>query len=248
MSSHYFLTDIRRVFKGYGLYAAILGVAASMFFSLEKIGLINGNVLYTFYYSVNMSGMRVAYIFCALPYAASFCDDMEYRYIRYQAIRGGLKRYVVSKVSVIYLTSLVSLMLGSLVFVSLCRFQGPWMGPAIGGIEGTVYAGLIAKGHYMLYCMCYVLQLGFLAGILSVLSALFSLYITNKAMVFVLPVLIYQILGEAAGEGKFTVYAFCAYNRLFDRDWQNMLCLVLVSIGIVSFLGWGIYRKLRTRM
>ncbi|MCI9123071.1 MAG: hypothetical protein HFH35_03165 [Eubacterium sp.] len=194
-----------------------------------------------------MSGMRVSYIFCALPYAASFCEDLEYGYVRYQSIRGSLKRYVAAKVSVIYLVSVATLILGSLIFVCLCKIQGPWTGPAMGGMGGT-YEGLIERGHYVWYCVFYTLQLGLLAGILSVLSALFSLYITNKAMVFVLPVLIYQILGEAADSGTFTVYAFYAYNRLFEKDWQNLLCLVFVSIGFVSVIACGIYRKLKTRM
>ncbi|MCI9123100.1 MAG: hypothetical protein HFH35_03320 [Eubacterium sp.] len=37
MKNHYFLTDIRRLLTNSGFYAAILGVAASMFFSLEKL-------------------------------------------------------------------------------------------------------------------------------------------------------------------------------------------------------------------
>ncbi len=247
MKSRYFRTDIRRMLKSYGIYAAILGVAVSMFFSLENVGLINGNVLFTFRFATSMSGMRVAYVFCALAYAASFCDDLEYKYVRYQTIRGSLKAYVASKVCVIFLSSVVVLVLGSLLFVLLCRIQGPWVGPDMGGIGGT-YEGLIESGHYIWYCAFYALQLGLLGGILSVLAALFSLYITNKGMVFVLPVLIYQILGEAAGSGKFSVYAFCAYNSLFDKDWQNLLCLVLVSAGFISVMACGIYRKLRTRM
>ncbi len=247
MRSRYFSADTRRVLKSYEIYAAILGVTASMFFSLERIGLINGNVLFTFYYATNMSGMRIAYVFCALAYAASFCDDLEYKYVRYQTIRGSLKAYVASKVCVIFLSSVIVLVLGSLLFVSLCRIQGPWTGPDMGGMGGT-YEGLIKSGHYIWYCVFYALQLGLLSGILSVLAALFSLYITNKGMVFVLPVLIYQILGEMAGPGKFTVYAFCAYNRLFDKDWQNLLFLILVSAGFISVMACGIYRKLRTRM
>ena len=43
MRSHYFLTDIRRLWKSYEVYAAILGVAASLFFSMESMELKNGN-------------------------------------------------------------------------------------------------------------------------------------------------------------------------------------------------------------
>ena len=156
-----------------------------------------------------------------------------------------------SKVSVIYLTSVAVMVLGSMVFVFLCRTQGPWVNPEaddVGVYLAGVYGGLIEEGHYAWYCMFYALQLGLLAGMLSVLAAFFSLYITNKVTVFALPVLIYQILLESSGSGKFTVYAFCAYNKYFARDWQCLLSLFLVSMGFVTILAWGIFKKLRTRM
>ena len=136
-------------------------------------------------------------------------------------------------------------------FVFLCRTQGPWVNPEaddVGVYLAGVYGGLIEEGHYAWYCMFYALQLGLLAGMLSVLAAFFSLYITNKVTVFALPVLIYQILLESSGSGKFTVYAFCAYNKYFARDWQCLLSLFLVSMGFVTILAWGIFKKLRTRM
>jgi hypothetical protein len=251
MECCYFLSDARRVLKSYEIYAAILGVAVSLYFSLENRGLVNGNVLYTYVYATEMSGMMIAYVFCAFPYAASMCEDLEYKYIRYQTARGSLKRYVASKVSVIYLTSVAVMVLGSMVFVFLCRTQGPWVNPEaddVGVYLAGVYGGLIEEGHYAWYCMFYALQLGLLAGMLSVLAAFFSLYITNKVTVFALPVLIYQILLESSGSGKFTVYAFCAYNKYFARDWQCLLSLFLVSMGFVTILAWGIFKKLRTRM
>lgn len=251
MRCGYFFADVRRVLKNYGIYAAVLGVVVSLYFSLENRGLVNGHVLYTYLYATEMSGMMIAYVFCAFPFAASICEDLEYKYVRYQAARGSLKHYVASKVSVIYLTSVAVMVLGSMVFVFLCRTEGTWVGQELDDVEvllAGVYGCLIEDGHYAWYCMFYALQLGLLAGIFSVLAAFFSLFITNKMTVFALPVLIYQILLESSGPGKFTVYAFCSYNKYFARDWQCLLSLFLASIGFVSILAWGIFRKLRTRM
>ena len=249
MNNHYFLTDIRRLFKSGGLYASVVGVAASMFFSMERIGLVNDNVLFSFVYATEMSGMMIAYVFCALPYAASFCDDLEYQYIRYQAVRGSLKHYVASKVSVIYLSSAAVMVCGSLLFVSLCYAMGPWEGPGSTQLyESGAFHELAQRGHYMSYCGLYALQLGFLAGILSVMAAFFSMYITNKVMVFALPVLIYKILIDVSGTGKYTVFVFRAGNRVMPGDWQNLLCLFAVSAGAVCVIALGIYRKLKKRM
>ena len=250
MRSHYFLTDIRRLWKSYEVYPAILGVTASLFFSMESMELKNGNVLFTYVFATELSGVMIAYVFCAIPYAASICEDLEHKYVRYQTIRGGLKRYVASKVCVVYLTSVLVMVCGSLLFVFLCRIQGPWvseglydLGPSLAG----VYAGLIKSGHYAWYCAFYALQLGLLAGILSVLSTLVSLYITNRVMVFALPVLAYQILLESAGPGMYSVFMFRAFNKPFREDWQCLLFLSAVSAGIVSALAWGIFRKLQAR-
>ena len=86
MRSHYFLTDIRRLWKSYEVYAAILGVAASLFFSMESMELKNGNVLFTYVFATELSGVMIAYVFCAIPYAASICEDLEHKYVRYQTI------------------------------------------------------------------------------------------------------------------------------------------------------------------
>lgn len=251
MKNHYFLTDLRRLFKGYEIYISVIGVTVALFFSLEKIGLMNNSVMATYVMATEMSGMMIAYVFCAFPYATSLCDDMEYRYIRYQTIRGSLKRYVLSKVGAIYITSIITMILGSVIFILLYRTQGPWMDLEIENIEqytAGVYSGFVRDGHYVLYCIFFALQLGLLAGVLSVFAAFLSLYITNKVTVLVLPVLVYQILLECAGPGMFTVFIFRAYNKPFSQDWQCLLFVISLSIGLVAILTVGIYKKLKTRM
>ncbi len=127
MKRHYFLADLRRLWKGYEVYAAILGVAATLFFSMESRELKNGNVMFSYFYATEMSGFMIAYVFCAFPYAASLCEDLEHKYVRYQTVRGSLKRYVASKVGVVYLSSVLAMVLGSMLFVAYCRTQGPWV-------------------------------------------------------------------------------------------------------------------------
>lgn len=249
MKHHYFLADVRRLWKSYEVYAAILGVAVTLFFSMESRELKNGNVMFSYFYATEMSGFMIAYVFCAFPYAAALCEDLEHKYVRYQAIRGSLKRYVASKVSVIYLSSVLVMVLGSMLFVAYCRTQGPWAnGEDLGPYVNGVYERLVESGHYGWYCAFYALQLGFLAGILSVLSALFSLYITNKVTVFALPVLIYKVVLDKTGSGMYTVLVFRAYNKPFEKEWQCLLFVFAISAAFVAAFAWGIYRKLKARM
>ena len=67
--AHYLKTDIRRLIKNYPIYLGIVGVAISMWFSLEDSafteGMVNGNALDTYDLAVGMSGIMIAYVFCA---------------------------------------------------------------------------------------------------------------------------------------------------------------------------------------
>ena len=69
--------------KSYPIYLGIVGVAISMWFSLEDSafteGMVNGNALDTYDLAVGMSGIMIAYVFCAFSYATVFCEDLEYK-------------------------------------------------------------------------------------------------------------------------------------------------------------------------
>ena len=116
--AHYLKTDIRRLIKNYPIYLGIVGVAISMWFSLEDSafteGMVNGNALDTYDLAVSMSGIMIAYAFCAFSYATVFCEDLEYKYARYSINRGNTWKYVVSKAVVVYGASVITMVLGSL--------------------------------------------------------------------------------------------------------------------------------------
>ena len=111
--AHYLKTDIRRLIKNYPIYLAIVGVAVSMWFSLEDYafteGMVNGNALDTYGFAVSMSGIMIAYAFCAFSYATVFCEDLEYKYARYSINRGNTWKYVVSKAVVVYGASVITM-------------------------------------------------------------------------------------------------------------------------------------------
>lgn len=251
MKTHYLYADWKRIIKNYSLYAACIGVAASLILSLEDMGFTNNSVLSTYFFATELSGVMLAYIFCAFPYATVLCEDLENQYIRYQIIRGSLRKYVLSKVMVIYITSVITMVMGTILFLLLCRIQGPWADWQVNDygvqLEGC-YSGLIKSGHYMGYCILYSFQLGLLAAMLSVLAAFLSLFISNKVTVLIIPILIYQILLGVSGPKYFNVYIFRAYNKLFEQDWQCFLYSFFLSIIIAGGLSIGIYKKLTTRL
>lgn len=131
--------------KKYSLYLAIAGVAVSFIFSLENYafekGMVNFNVMDTYIYAVEMSGKMIAYAFCASAFAAVFCEDLENKYLRYSIGRGNLKKYVLSKVIVIYVSSIITMILGTLLFIIYLRLQLPWTSDlATSSISGMYHA------------------------------------------------------------------------------------------------------------
>ena len=126
----YLRTDFSRLFKKYPLYLAIVGVAVSFIFSLENYafekGMVNCNVMDTYMFAVEMSGKMIAYAFCASAFATVFCEDLETKYLRYSIGRGNLIKYVFSKTTVIYISSIITMVLVTFLFVVYLRLKHPW--------------------------------------------------------------------------------------------------------------------------
>lgn len=231
-------------------YLAVAGTAAAMFFSLEQHGL-QSSVLNAFSMALRLSGLTLAYTFCILPYALALCEDMEHHYVRYQVIRGNLKKYVFSKVAVIYLSSVAALLLGGCLFVLICRSQVPWIKEGYTDMElmrNTAYGQFFSGKHYGIYCVIQMLHTSLLAGMLSVSAAFLSLYISNKVMVIALPVCAYQIWVEFAPDEYASVYVFRTTVKLFAHDWQCFFYALFFSLLFTILCGIGILRKLKKCM
>ena len=231
--AHYLKTDIRRLIKNYPIYLAIVGVAVSMWFSLEDYafteGMVNGNALDTYGFAVSMSGIMIAYAFCAFSYATVFCEDLEYKYARYSINRGNTWKYVVSKAVVVYGASVITMVLGSLLFVASIRLKIPWK-------------------HYWPYVFLSALQMGMLAGVLSLAASFLSMFVSNKMLVLITPVLIQQILMEYSGKGWFNAMLIYPTLNRFSTDIQYFLTALGCSLCFSALFTWGIYKKIKNRL
>lgn len=251
---HYFRSDLHRLLKNYPLYLAVLGVAAALWFSLENYAfqeeMVNGNVLDTYIMSTNMSGIMIAYAFCAFPYAAAFCEDLENKYARYSINRGNTRRYAVSKSVVIYGSSAVTMVLGTFLFVACIRLRLPWISEYtdLGVLQAGMYGTLLDGEHYWIYVFLYALQLGMLAGVLSLAAAFLSMFVSNKMMLLITPILLYQILLEYRGDSWFSVMLVRPFLNQFPSDMQYFLTVFGCSLCFSILLVWGICGKIKNRL
>ena len=250
---HYLRTDIRRLIKNYPIYLAIVGVAVSMWFSLEDAafeeGMVNGNALDTYHFAVSMSGIMIAYAFCAFSYATVFCEDLEHKYARYSISRGNTWKYVASKAVVVYGASVITMILGSLLFVVAIRLKLPWTSASLQDIYlGGMYSSLIVGEHYWAYIFLYSLQMGMLAGVLSLAASFLSMYVSNKMLILITPILIQQILLEYRGKNGFRVMLIHPTLNRFSTDIQYFLTVLGCSLCFSALFTWGIYKKIKNRL
>ena len=83
-------------------------------------------------------------------------------------------------------------------------------------MEG-MYGSLIAGEHYWSYVFLCALQMGMLAGTLSLAASFLSMFVSNKMLILITPILIQQILLEYRGKGWFSVMLiYPTLNRFFD--------------------------------
>lgn len=248
----YLRMDFNRLLKKYPLYLAIAGVALSFIFSLENYafekGMVNSNVMDTYMYAVQMSGKMIAYAFCASAFATVFCEDLENKYLRYSIGRGSLIKYVFSKTTVIYISSIITMVLGTFLFIVYLRMQLPWTGDMEMSNMSGMYEALWKNRHFITYILIYAVQMGMLSGALSLVSSFVSVIITNKMLIILTPVLIYQILMEFRGSGWANIMIFDPTLFQFKSDVGYFLIVCGFSLIPSIICTWGIYKKIKTRL
>lgn len=248
----YLRTDFSRLFKKYPLYLAIVGVAVSFIFSLENYafekGMVNVNIMDTYMFAVEMSGKMIAYAFCASAFATVFCEDLENKYLRYSIGRGNLIKYVFSKTIVIYISSIITMVLGTFLFVIYLRLQLPWTHDLEKTDMSGMYEILWGNGHFMAYIFVVALQMGMLAGTLSLAASFVSIFITNKMLIMLTPILLYQILMEFRGSGWANIMIFDPALFQFKSDMEYFLIVCGFSLAPSILFVFGIYRAIKNRL
>lgn len=253
----YLRTDLRRLWKSGMWIIGIIGVAGALFFSLKTGNVdfhegVNGNVVSTYVLATDMSGALMMYVFCALPYGTVFSEELEHKYARYGIVRGSLKGYVLSKSIVIYVSSVIVMMGGTLLFVLLYRTQLPWVdwqwASDLGTIAAGCYGDILKSGNNLGYCMLYALHLGLLAGMLSLFAAFCSIHIFNRVLVLVMPIVLWRILCSLNIKGYSVLIFHPIILVIFPNDWQNLLLILALSLVPSLALTAGIYQSLKRKL
>ena len=244
----YFRTEISRLFHNKGFYFSVMGIVMILFLSAnDGMGNMGGSVLSSVLLSSYDAGFLAAFSLAAMPYAASFTDDLEYNYAKYLVIRGSYGKYVFSKMLVIFLSSMLAMGIGITCFSMLCSLGLPWADE--GMMEYILmyggYRSFLGQGQYLLWFLLYGMQWGIFAGILSMAAAFLSLFWPNKLLVFSAPVLLYQILIEFGADSFRKISAFDprvvfdARHNIWDSDLKMLAWAFLLGAAAWLLLGFA---------
>lgn len=190
----YFLADVKRAFVSLKFLMAIVLMIIILFFAMLEGIALDTNVLYVF--SIVMYGMpsMIVLVCAAIPYADSFCEDVEKRYIFQIAIRGGIKNYVSVRVLSIFLSAMVTTSLGLFLYVLILHLRLEWVDMEEVAIQADGYSYLLKRGWYWAYYLSYGIRYGTLAGLLSLWSSCLSLYLPNRMLTLAAPMIIYYFI------------------------------------------------------
>ncbi|MFP3155227.1 hypothetical protein LQZ18_12545 [Lachnospiraceae bacterium ZAX-1] len=248
----YIKTDIMRSMRRKNLIPSILGVILVLIFSVENTLYATGSVLYVFTNSTDRIGFMITFVFCSYAYGTSFSEDLESSYIRYALIRGNLKRYVCSKVITILFLSIFVMVVGCLLFAFLCRIWLPWHDPYAkeNVIASSMFAVLIEHNMVVPWIFLFGFLRGICAGVLTLISSLASLFITNKMLVLAMPALVYQLTTDLF-TGIFSELDFLGFWITFDlqksifyNGMHSFLWAVFYALLLSCMMGIAIYKKI----
>lgn len=207
----YFRMELERLFCKKEFYFSILGIVLILFLSAnDGMGNIGDSVLSAVLLSSYDASFLIAFSLATFSYGTAFVDELEYNYANYLMIRGNIRSYVFSKMLVIFISSMVAMGAGITFFSVLCSVNLPWADEGILEyiLEFGSYSFCLVHENYLLWFLFYGTQWGIFAGILSMAAAFCSLFLSNKLLIYSVPVLLYQMLIELGADSFRSIAMF----------------------------------------
>lgn len=135
----------------------------------------------------------LAMVVTSVAYVSSYCEDVENHFLRYSIQRIGIRRYVMSKIIVVFCVSFLVVVLGSTIFVVRQCFELPLTAPDSITVENfkpeSCFGWLLPK-YTGLYMGVQIFLDGLYCASMSVLSLALSTFVRNSHAVYAIPFLL----------------------------------------------------------
>ncbi len=246
----YIKSDLKRAFQIKRVCAGGLGVTFAMFFSIYRMTDVT-SVYRAYVDAIYFIPFMLSMTFCAIPFGGSVNEDVEHKFLNMLLLRESTIKYVVSKVIVMYISAIVTMMVGVLIFAILIHCKVPWEEAMF--TEDAMLNILGGSTHGVVYFIIHSVFMGLLAANLSILSAVFSLFWPNKLLQISMPFLLYYLLIYYSGElfpGLPQLNIQFMFNPSYDT-WNNekmSFLFPLIFSGFVAIvMGICMYKQLRRK-
>lgn len=214
-----------------------------------------------FYDSSLFSGMTdyVMPVFVAVPLSRFLCEELDCGYYSFVMMRTKKLRYILSKICVAVFSGIYVMTMGSLLFYFLLNIMGiPVMHEAdrtLYSLYGdTIYYALAQQGKGALAAALHMFNYVLTAIPWTILVLATCMYIKNKYILMVLPILVNKILILIG-------YADNRFSNINPVEWNTMISMkvyepmgglfyVLKVMGIIICIGslvfcFGMRRKFK---
>lgn len=185
------LVNLERAFQLGRFLFAVFSCFAALLINTD-FDFLEFGALDCFAKAVSYNYVFMLYFFAAIPYAASYLEEIRNHYAYLYLDRAGWKGYLADKVIAVFLSGSFSVMAGCVLYLLLLtRFT-----PLIGSIEISSYSGyeeLILQGQLMWYLVVKIGILSISAGTVAVLSFLCSGWFRSLLVVYGCPLVIFFV-------------------------------------------------------
>ncbi len=209
-----------KFFRSPLFYVGILGVFFLCFTEFIDND-FDGTVMYHIDIFLYLGQYRKALaVFAALPFAANFADEWISGTTKECVVRVGIKKYAMTNLLFCWLSAILTVFLGMMLFTLTCSFIIPVSEPYTNP-NYFLFAQFLYKQQGEIYIVLKVLIFAVSCGMWSVMGMLLSVFFPNKFVAICTPFV-----------------ASYAVERITEQ-WSGNLNLYYVSLGVLLYDDFG---------
>ncbi len=248
---NYLKADCYRVITSREFYAGIVGIGILYLLSGFQ-GIIVTDVYMAYFYAGSFGTAISVYAFCAIPFSGCFIEDSENDFWFHYLQRGGIRKYVWSKILICFLSGIFTMVLGILFFVCMLSFYLPLYSDLTIVPEQRImdsFGCLIYPNTILLYFICSSLISGILGGVFAVFSSWLSLYEKHRVFTICAPLIGFYFIQNLCTNVLelpeiFNIwYIYGAGYSLFRNSCKNIIYAIFVTIIFLLLFGFAIVKK-----
>lgn len=238
--------DLQRTFVSVRFAISVGGIIVAMMLTRMQISYIY-DVLYTLRGIHIRSMVLMTFIFCAYPGIAMLFDEMKNRYWVQAIQRSSIQCYMISKIIVCIISSIVVMFTGKGGYILFLRMKYPFIDYDSGLYQDMIKSGgyhMLRENHIYTFFFCVVLMTSLLAAVLTLCSMLCILWFKINCIIAIsIPALIfyfintYFILIIRLPEWFNLASVFNIFYNVTANDVQSVLYAIIFSIVCFFLLG-----------